>query len=163
MTVLVEPKGDNTMINNENGIMLSFEEFIESGLASGLSKEDFTSLILKALGGMNNTAVTGSGYGEEIPEGVEADESAKHFTCTCCGRRFYGMGNDPLPLTDETWDVDDGPRACGDCDEKYVKPARRSLIKMGFDYRNNRLKPYQRKKLKKAVMHGQEISWEMLR
>lgn len=95
---------------------------------------------------------------EEIPEGIEPDDDREHYTCTCCGRRFYGMGNDPLPLTRETWGVEDGPRACGECDEQYVIPTRHILSSMGFEWRSIDLKPYQRKRIKKIALHGMDFS-----
>ena len=75
-----------------------------------------------------------TGHTFEVPEGTEPYEHSIHFKCTCCGKEFYGMGNNPLPLTEETLDIYDGPRACNECDRNYVIPARFALSKIGFDY-----------------------------
>ena len=49
--------------------------------------------------------------------------SSEVFTCSICGEKFKGFGNNPAPVT-----TGDGDRCCDTCNSFVVLPARMKAI-----------------------------------
>lgn len=54
----------------------------------------------------------------------------KYYTCSICGKKCVGYGNNPQPIKDNY-----NERCCDECNNNYVIPARILVFKTGKSFK----------------------------